>query len=94
MQAGIDALWRFTGEMFESDALVTRLAAAGLAPDPSSFSGEWKDRITGVLSEATLQTPDDLFQRSGGRRGFHTEHLGHMLGEMQWMQRTYPGLEW
>ena len=94
MQAGVDAMWRFVGEMFESDELTNALAEAGVAPDPSGFSSEWDDRISALLSKATLERPADPYQRSGGRFGFHTEHLGHMLGEMQWMQRTYPGLEW
>jgi ring-1,2-phenylacetyl-CoA epoxidase subunit PaaC len=50
--------------------------------------------IEGVLDEGRLTIPEDTYQRSGGRRGFHSEHLGHLLAEMQWMQRSYPGLEW
>jgi ring-1,2-phenylacetyl-CoA epoxidase subunit PaaC len=52
------------------------------------------ERVQTVLAQASLSMPADPFQRSGGRHGFHTEHLGHLLAEMQWMQRSYPGLQW
>ena len=94
MQAGVDAMWRFVGEMFETDELVAGLAEHGVVPDHSGFAAEWDERIDAVLTAATLARPTDPYQRSGGRSGFHTEHLGHVLAEMQWMQRTYPGLEW
>lgn len=89
MQAGIDHLWRFTGELFEFDGID---ASAGVALD--GIDSEWDRRIDGVLAAATLRRPDTPMHRGGGRSGFHTEHLGHLLAEMQWMQRTYPGLEW
>jgi ring-1,2-phenylacetyl-CoA epoxidase subunit PaaC len=89
MQAGIDAMWRFTGELFESDEVDL---AVGL--DPATLRRGWEATVDEVLAEATLDRPDDPYQASGGRRGMHTEHLGHLLAEMQWMQRTYPGLEW
>lgn len=89
MQAAIDGMWRFTGELFESDD-VDR--AAGL--DPATLRPSWEATVDSVLTEATLQRPADPYQATGGRRGVHTEHLGHLLAEMQWMQRTYPGLEW
>jgi ring-1,2-phenylacetyl-CoA epoxidase subunit PaaC len=55
---------------------------------------EWRQGVETVLAEAGLSVPDDPYQRSGGREGYHTEHLGFLLAEMQWMDRTYPGLEW
>lgn len=79
-QAALDDLWRFTDEMFDGDAARYR--------DP------WDSMIDIVLEEATLTRPGDLYQRSGGRDGFHTEHLGFLLAEMQWMARSYPGLKW
>lgn len=54
----------------------------------------WQTTVENLLAEAELQVPDDPYRRSGGRDGYHTEHLGHLLAEMQWMHRTYPGLEW
>lgn len=89
MQAGIDAMWRFTGELFETDEVDL---AVGV--DPATLRRGWDATVDEVLAEATLERPDDPYQASGGRRGMHTEHLGHLLAEMQWMQRTYPGLEW
>jgi len=79
-QDAVGALWRYTAELFEGDA--------------DSYRSGWQKRIVEVLDEADLIIPDDPYQRSGGRRGFHSEHLGHLLAEMQWMQRSYPGLEW
>lgn len=79
-QAAADSLWRFTAEMFEGDS-------ADLRP-------EWEATIRRVFGEATLEVPTDPYQRTGGRSGFHTSHLGHLLAEMQWMQRSYPGLKW
>ncbi len=94
MQRGIDAMWRFTGEMFTPDAVDAAMMEQAVGVDPASLRPAWDGRVAAVLAEATLTGPDDPYQRIGGRSGFHTEHLGHLLGEMQWMQRTYPGLEW
>jgi ring-1,2-phenylacetyl-CoA epoxidase subunit PaaC len=94
IQAGVDAMWRFTGEMFAADAVDAAMVGYDIGVDPSALRSVWDDRIAAVLSEATLEQPEDPYQRMGGRSGFHTEHLGHLLGEMQWMQRTYPALEW
>jgi ring-1,2-phenylacetyl-CoA epoxidase subunit PaaC len=94
MQDGIDAMWRFTGELFEADDLDRQLTADGIGIDPSILRPAWEATVDAVLSEATLMRPDDPYQAAGGRTGVHTEHLGHLLAEMQWMQRTYPGLKW
>ena len=94
MQAAIDRMWRFTGELFEPDEVDAALAAGGVAVDPASLRPAWEATVDGVLAEATLRRPDDPYQAIGGRRGVHTEHLGHLLAEMQWMQRTYPELSW
>lgn len=94
MQTGIDNLWRFTGEMFAGDEVDAAMVDAGIAVAAESLEGPWSNRVAAVLSEAGLAVPDDPYQREGGRSGFHTEHLGHLLSELQWMQRTYPGLEW
>lgn len=93
-QAAIDALWRFSAELFESDQLDAAMVAAGVGVDPSSLRAAWDQVVDATLNEATLSRCDDDYQRSGGRSGFHTEHLGHLLGEMQWVQRSYPGLQW
>ena len=66
----------------------------GIGVDPGTLRKAWLAAVTEVLEMATLEIPDEPIVRTGGRTGFHTEHLGHALSEMQWMQRTYPGLEW
>ncbi len=94
MQEGVDAMWRFTAELFAGDAVDALMVEMGIGVDPASYAATWRERIDGVLAAATLRVPQDPYQRMGGRTGFHTEHLGHLLSELQWMQRTYPGLEW
>ena len=94
MQAAVDALWRFTGELFAPDAVDVAMEAQGIGVNLTRLRAGWTTRVGAVLGEATLDPPDDPYQRGGGRTGFHSEHLGHLLGEMQWMQRTYPGLTW
>lgn len=79
-QDAVDALWRFTGELFQGPGQVS--------------PQRWRAAIEEVLDEAGLGIPDDPHQRGGGRRGLHSEHLGPLLAEMQWMQRSYPGLQW
>lgn len=94
MQKAIDGMWRFTAEMFEADDLDTEMAAQGIGVDPTSLRDAWESKVDAVLEEATLTRPADPFQTSGGRTGVHTEHLGPMLAEMQWLQRANPGLSW
>jgi ring-1,2-phenylacetyl-CoA epoxidase subunit PaaC len=94
MQAGIDTMWRYTSEMFEPDQVDLQAAGTGLGVDPADLRAAWDERIDRVLAEATLGRPPDDRQHGGGRHGFHTPHLGHLLAEMQWMQRAYPGLSW
>jgi len=94
MQASVDALWMYTGEMFESDAAEQSLAADGIACDPRSLAAPWREEVSAVLSEATLTLPAEAWMQSGGKRGVHTEQLGHLLAEMQWLQRAYPGTQW
>jgi ring-1,2-phenylacetyl-CoA epoxidase subunit PaaC len=93
-QAAIDALWPFTAEPFESDAVDVAAAESGWGPAAGDLAAGWLHRVSGVLAEATLDVPTDDYRRSGGRSGFHTEHLGHLLSEMQWTARAYPGLSW
>lgn len=94
MQAAIDELWRFTGELFETDELTDELVAAGIAVDPATLEAPWRRTVLATLAEATLDEPHETVMRTGGRRGLHTEALGHLLAEMQFLQRAYPGLEW
>ncbi|MGA7270576.1 MAG: 1,2-phenylacetyl-CoA epoxidase subunit PaaC [Acidimicrobiia bacterium] len=94
MQAAVDRLWRFTGEPFVGDGVDAAMASAGIGVDPSGLRPAWETVVERVLGEAGLERPTDEYQRLGGRVGFHGEALGHMLGEMQWMARTYPGATW
>ncbi|WP_170371824.1 1,2-phenylacetyl-CoA epoxidase subunit PaaC [Ruegeria arenilitoris] len=95
MQEALDYLWPYVGEMFASDEVDAEMAAAGIAPDPASLREEYDALVRRVLTEATLTIPDSRFAHKGGRDGrMHTEHLGHLLTQMQWLQRAYPGATW
>ncbi|UWQ05918.1 1,2-phenylacetyl-CoA epoxidase subunit PaaC [Aliiroseovarius crassostreae] len=95
MQAALDYLWPYVGEMFAGDAVDDAMVAAGIAPDPASLRAEYDAKVQAVLSEATLSIPGSTYAHKGGRTGYmHTEHLGHMLCSMQWLQRAYPGASW
>jgi ring-1,2-phenylacetyl-CoA epoxidase subunit PaaC len=93
-QAALDELWPYTGELFESDAVEQALVGDGVAPDPASLRAQWERSVDGVLAEATLAKPAAPWMQSGGRRGRHSEHLGHLLAELQFLQRAYPGATW
>lgn len=94
IQDSIDRMWRFTGEMFEADDLDREMASSEVGVDPSTLKDRWETTVDAVLEEATLTRPEDSFQTSGGRCGMHTEYLGQMLSEMQWLQRSMPGQSW
>jgi ring-1,2-phenylacetyl-CoA epoxidase subunit PaaC len=94
VQDSVDALWKFTGELFASDEIDERLAAAGVAPRLGALEPRWSARTDEALHEATLTRPAAIPFPWHGKRGIHTEHLGHMLGEMQFLQRAYPGAQW
>jgi ring-1,2-phenylacetyl-CoA epoxidase subunit PaaC len=88
-QTALDDLWPYTGEMFNAVA-----NDVGTAPDPMSLRDTWNATVNSVLARATLDRPQDGWMQSGGRDGRHTEHLGHLLADMQFLQRTYPGATW
>jgi len=95
MQKALDRLWPYVGELFVSDAVDQAMVDAGIAPDPASLREEYDAAINAVLTAATLTRPDSDFAHQGGKSGIrHTEHLGHMLTEMQWLQRAYPDATW
>lgn len=95
MQSALNLLWPYVGEMFATDAVDREMAAAGIAPDPSALRADYDTALSQVLSDGMLTRPDDNFAQSGGKTGFrHSEHLGHLLTQMQWMQRAYPGAQW
>lgn len=94
MRAAVAELHPYTDEMFETDAVTDTVARAGIAPDPSGLRADWERTIDGVFAEALLERPEVPYPYSGGRRGLHGEDLGHMLAEMQSVQRAMPGLTW
>jgi len=93
-QSAIDELWAFTGEMFSVDDSERGLIDAGIAIDPAALHSQWLKTITGVVGEATLALPKNDWMQQGGRSGRHSEHLGHLLSELQSMPRTFPGATW
>jgi ring-1,2-phenylacetyl-CoA epoxidase subunit PaaC len=80
--------------MFTPDAIEPPLVEAGIAADVRSLAAPWRQHVDAVLAAATLKAPDAAFMQLGGRRGVHTEHLGHLLAEMQVLQRSHPGARW
>lgn len=95
MQNALDRLYPFVGEMFIKDAVDDAMVARGIAPDPATLSPGFDALLDTVLSEATLVRPDSDFAHKGGKSGQrHSEHLGHMLTQMQWLQRAYPDATW
>jgi ring-1,2-phenylacetyl-CoA epoxidase subunit PaaC len=94
VQAGLDELWKFTTELFAPGAADEAAANEGIAPDPSALRAAWLANVEPVLHEATLKRPPDVSYRWFGKRQQHTDHLSHLLAEMQFMQRTYPGAQW
>jgi ring-1,2-phenylacetyl-CoA epoxidase subunit PaaC len=93
-QAAVDDLWAYTGEMFEMDDSERGLIEAGIAIDPAVLRPRWMETVSNVLREATLTLPKGDWMQKGGRSGRHSEHLGHLLSELQSMQRTFPGAIW
>ena len=94
MAEGLDWCWRFIPELFEVDEVLQTLIDSGIAADPRGFENEYRSAIGAVLAEAKLEAPADQRPILGGRRGHHSEHLGHILAPMQYLQRTYPNAKW
>lgn len=94
VQTALDTLWPYTVELFAADELDSRMAAAGIAPQLSEVHTAWAARIETILAEATLKRPVDRPYSWYGKRGEHSEHLGYILSEMQYLQRTHPGAHW
>lgn len=93
-QLAVDDLWAFTGEMFAVDDSERGLIDAGIAIDPATLRAPWLATVSRVLDEATLTKPQNDWMQQGGRDGRHSEHLGHLLSELQSMQRSFPGATW
>jgi len=94
MIAGLDWMWRFVDELFALDEVDTAALEAGMGVDKMALRSAWDHRIDAVLADATLEGPAPRRAVLGGRSGRHSEHLGHLLSEMQFLQRAYPGATW
>ena len=94
LQGAVDELWGYTPELFETDPLESKLVAAGVAVDSATLKPAWEQAVRDTLEEATIVPPAGDWSVRGGREGLHTEYLGHLLSDLQFMQRAYPGLEW
>tara|TARA_R110002110_G_C13470525_1_gene721011 strand:+ start:130642 stop:131403 length:762 start_codon:yes stop_codon:yes gene_type:complete len=94
MQRAVEELWGYIPELFEVDELEQRLADAGVAVDAAALKRNWEQSVRATLGEATLNEPAVDWSVTGGRQGIHTEALGHMLSDLQFVQRAYPGLQW
>ncbi len=94
MQTAVDDLWPYAGEMFMADAVDEAMSASGIAPALEDIRAEWDAHVSRTLAEATLRQPAPGYMQKGGKRGIHTEHLGYVLAEMQFLQRAYPGATW
>ncbi len=94
VQESLDKLWRYTGEMFTADVVDTEFAVSFDGPDLEAIHAGWKSSIAAILKEATLAMPEDGWMALGGKDGRHSEHLGYMIAEMQYLQRTHPGANW
>lgn len=93
-QSAVDALWRYTGELFVADDVDKGAADSGFGPNPETLHKVWLDSVSSALAEATLAIPEDEWMAGGGKQGRHSEHLGFLLAEMQFLQRAYPGATW
>ncbi len=93
-QYALDTLWRYTDELFFENEVDAALQAEGIAPGLVPVRAEWEKTVHAVLEEATLVIPQNGWVQKGGRTGLHSENLGYILAELQYMQRAYPGMKW
>lgn len=94
MVDGLEWCWRFVPELFEVDESLQAAIDAGIAADPREFEHEYRSAMASLLAEAQIAVPADTRGIVGGRRGHHSEHLGHLLAVMQFLPRTYPDATW
>ncbi len=94
MQRAIDDLWSYTGELFEVDDVESSLISDGVAADLPRLVEPWRAKVSDTLRQATLDMPETGWMQSGGKKGVHSENLGFILADMQFLQRAYPGATW
>ena len=93
-EAALSSLWRYADELTTPTSAEQALQAAGLVPDYAEIRRQLDAHVARVFAEATLPVPQGVFMQQGGKTGRHSEHLGYLLAELQYVQRAYPGLEW
>jgi ring-1,2-phenylacetyl-CoA epoxidase subunit PaaC len=93
-QAAIDHLWRYSAELFYEDSIDKQLHTQQQVPSLKEIQASWLETVKAVLSEATLEIPSNNWKFEGGRQGRHSEHMGYLLAELQYMQRAYPNMQW
>ena len=93
-QVALEELWMYTGELFEMDTLDTELLNTGIAVDNSALKSDWDTMVNNTIAKAKLIRPEDEYMATGGKKGLHTEYLGFILSEMQFLQRAYPDAKW
>jgi ring-1,2-phenylacetyl-CoA epoxidase subunit PaaC len=94
MENAINELWRYTGEMFIPADYEIEMQKTGIAVDVATLKTDWENKVRAVFKEATLVVPENVFMQTGGKQGVHTEHMGYLLTDLQYLQKTYPGAEW
>jgi ring-1,2-phenylacetyl-CoA epoxidase subunit PaaC len=94
LQEAVNDRWMFTGELMKSGDIDKAMQEAGIGVDLEQIELQWQDRVQTILSEATISQPKSSWMQEGGKTGVHSEHLGYILAEMQFMQRAYPNMEW
>jgi len=94
MEKAIDDLWKFTGELYKPARYEQWAAEAGIGPHLLLLQSGWDEKIKEIFGEAGLPYPPAVWMQTGGKEGRHTEQLGYILAEMQFLQRAYPGCEW
>lgn len=94
MQHALDALWPYTGELCEMDDVDLQLLEDGISADLHTIRNLWQREVQQILQESGLQSPAGVYMQTGSRKGIHSEHLGHMLSEMQYLVRAYPEATW
>ncbi len=93
-QNAIDDLWTYTNELFHQTDTDKSMIQEGIGVDTLKLKEEYYKRVSEILQKATLQIPESKWFQKGGKEGIHTEHLGFLLADLQYMQRTYPNMEW
>ena len=93
-QSAINDLWMFTGELFEMNANEEEMEKQKIGVDRYGLKSDWDNTVDDIFKKSTLSRPEDGYMQTGGRQGIHTEHLGHMLSDMQYLQRSYPDAKW